>query len=105
VTDPAPAELRALRARTKAEAEASRAQVRAALAEEYRAEAWWAGERQKAREATDAAITAALVAGGPQATVRAICRSLNVGQHRVVRIRAQLARRNGLGPRSEVRRS
>jgi hypothetical protein len=92
VTDPTPAELRVLRARTKAEVEASRAEVRAALAEGYRAETWWAEERRKAREATDAAITAALVAGGPPGTVRAICLSLHVGQHRVVRIRAQLAR-------------
>ena len=92
MTDLTPAELRVLRARSKAEVEASRAQVRAALAEGYRAETWWAAERQKAREATDAAITAALVAGGPSGTVRAICLSLRVGQHRVVRIRAELAR-------------
>ena len=85
---PSPAELRAILAKTSADLRALRAQRRASLAEQYRARVWWVAKETKAHAEGDAAILAALREGK---TVRAICASLKVGTHRIVRLRAYLA--------------
>jgi hypothetical protein len=84
-----PTDLRAARSAARAELEALRAESRTFFAEQVQAEVWWAQERLRIHQSKDAAILSALRQG---ATVRRVCESLEVGQHRVVRLRAALRR-------------